>query len=259
MKKLAMLACLLGAGQAAGQVVINEVWQNPPGSGDEFYEFIEFYGPAGMSLDGYAVALVNGGMDTNGDDIPETPSEIDEAFTLDGLTIGANGLLVLLNDTGGFSLAEDEVDPDTAIAYFSEQHIPTSDTPGKLNNDGSSTYVLLRKRPVDNFGGFDTAWRKETDPDQNWDSHIDFGPPHQTYGRVLEPYQMVDNFAFSNAGGKEYVRDSEDEISDTPGFNPDVVSRVAYYAQNPGPQDRRADEEYVYGETLVLDFYRYDT
>ena len=259
MKKLSALALVWALGSAASaQVVINEVWENPPGGNDEFWEFVEFYGPAGMSLDGYAVALVKGGNDPDGDDNPDLPSEIDEAFSLDGLTIGSNGLLVLLNDTGGGSFSEAEADPATAIAYFSLQHIDTIDTPGKLGNDDSSTYILIRKRPIDNFGGFTTSWRKDIDADENWDSHIDFGAPHQSYGRVLEPYQMVDNIAWSNNGGKEYTRDSQDEISETPGFNPDVVSRVGYNGVNPGPQPRRADEELVYGETLLLDTLKYD-
>lgn len=259
MHKLSTLALLCALGSvASGQVVINEVWENPPGGNDEFWEYIEFYGPPGMSLDGYAVALAKGGADANDDGVPDLPAEIDEAFTLDGLTIGSNGLLVLLNDTGGGSFSEAEVDPDTNIAYFTQQHIDTIDTPGKLGNDDSSTYILLRKRPIDNFGGFTTSWRKDVDPDENWDSHIDFGAPYQTYGRVLEPYQMVDNIGWSNNGGKEYVRDSEDEISETPGFNPDAATRVRYYGTNPGPQPRRADEEFVYGENLVLDLLKYD-
>ena len=259
MRKLSTLAmlCALGSG-ASAQVVLNEAFENPPGGNDEFWEYIEFYGPAGMSLDGYAVALVKGGNDPNADGVPELPSEIDEAFSLDGLALGVNGLLVLLNDTGGGSFAFDYVDAGTTVAYFSQQHIATTDTPGKLGNDDSSTYVLLRKRPVDNSGGFTTAWRKDIDPDENWDSHIDFGPPHQGYGRVLEPYQMVDNFAWSNNGGKEYVRDSQDEVSNTPGFNPDAASRAAYYGVNPGPQDRRADEEWVYGDCLVSNILQYD-
>ncbi|MBK7403815.1 MAG: hypothetical protein IPJ41_04070 [Phycisphaerales bacterium] len=259
MRKLSTLLVLCALGQAAGaQVVINEVFENPPGGNDEFWEFVEFYGPAGMSLDGYAIALVKGGDDPNGDGIPDLPSEIDEAFTLDGLHLGANGLLVLLNDTGGGNFGEELVDPDTTIAYFTQQHIPTIDTAGKLGNDDSSTYVLLRRRPQTNSDGYPSAWRKDVDPDENWDSHIDFGAPHQSYGHILEPYQMVDNLAWSDNGGKEYVRESDDEISDTPGFNPDAVSRVGYNGVNPGPQPRRADEELVYGDCVAGDILPYD-
>jgi hypothetical protein len=250
MKPIALIASALLTGPLFGQVVINEAFENPPGSGDEFWEFIELYGAPGTPLDGYAVALLKGGTDTNGDGIPENPAEIDEAFALDGLALGANGLLLLVNDTGGFSFAEDEADPETTIAYFSLQHIATSDTPGKLANDWSSTYALVRRRP-DAGGQFGTAWRKEIDPDENFDSRVDFGPPYQNHGSPLEPYQMADDIAWSHSGGKEYVRDGEDEISDTSGFNPDAISRVAYLAANPGFETSRADEEWVYGDLIT--------
>jgi len=258
MNRTITLAVLLATGSAASaQLVINEAFENPPGGSDELWEFIEFYGPPGMALDGYAVALLKGGTDTNGDDIPENPAEIDEAFTLDGLTIGSNGLLLLVNDTGGGSFSELLADPETTIAYFSQQHIPTSDTPGKLANDWSSTYALVRKRP-DAGGQYGTAWRKEVDHDENFDSLVDFGPPFQNFGSPIEPYQMVDDIAWSHSGGKEYVRDGDDEISETPDFNPDAISRVAYYGENPGFGTSRADEEWVFGDLIDLEDLEYD-
>ncbi|NER06293.1 MAG: lamin tail domain-containing protein, partial [Okeania sp. SIO3C4] len=78
------------ASVAPAQVVINEVYENPPGSGsiaDAQWEYIELYGQPGLSLDGYAIGLVKGGTDPDGDDIPTVIPEIDEAFSLDGLSI----------------------------------------------------------------------------------------------------------------------------------------------------------------------------
>lgn len=157
-----VLAFMGGAAQA--QVVINEVFENPPGSVDEYWEYIELYGYPGASLDGYVIALLKGGADLNGNGIPDRPSEIDECFALDGYSIGSNGLFVLYNDTGGFSFIPDLVAPETAIAGFIATHVPTTDTPGKLANDDSSTYVLLRRRPADQPYG--TSWRKDVDPDE---------------------------------------------------------------------------------------------
>ena len=78
--------------------------------------------------------------------------------------------------------------------------------------------------------------------------------------KFLEPYQMVDDVAWSNGGGKEYVRSSQQEISDTAAFNPDAVSRVRYFGSNPQlghvlvagemKQSRMADEEFIYGDVL---------
>ncbi|MCW5775893.1 MAG: hypothetical protein KIS87_05545 [Phycisphaeraceae bacterium] len=246
----AVLALTILCGATHAQVVINEVYENPPGSIDEYWEYIELYGYPGASLDGYLIALLKGGADLNGDGIPDRASEIDECFALDGYSIGSNGLFVLYNDILGFSFIPDLVAPGTTLGTFTHAHVPTIDTPGKLGNDDSSTYVLVRRRPADQ--PFGTSWRKDIDPDVNWDSRVDFGPPYQTWGKKLEPYQMVDDIAWSNNAGKEYVRSSQDEISDTPGYNPDGISRLAYRATNPGPQPRRADEEWVRGDVVSV-------
>jgi len=153
----------------------------------------------------------------------------------------------------------------------------TPDTSGKLSNDNSSTYMLVRRRPnhmIDGAGmsvfmtGY--AFRKETNQDVNFDGKSDFGTETSIVGTApseVQPFQMVDNIAWSNNGGKEYVLDPEQEISETPGFNPDGVSRVNYFLQNPmiGHRTRdldgggfeilptrAADESFVYGEVDSL-------
>ncbi|MEO0631619.1 MAG: lamin tail domain-containing protein, partial [Planctomycetota bacterium] len=99
-EKIRIIAALMCAGAAQSQVVINEVMHDPPGS-ESNWEYIELYGKPGMDLTGYAIGLFKGGADENGDDLPETIAEIDEAFTLDGLTLGADGFLVLVNSGAG--------------------------------------------------------------------------------------------------------------------------------------------------------------
>lgn len=288
------LALVAGLSSVAGaQVVINELFENPPGSStvDDAWEFIELYGRPGMSLNGYAIALLKGGADEDGNNIPgplpagwdagDHVPEIDEAFFLDGLTLGANGLLVLHNNTsGGTSNIPALSDPQTTVARWKLRHIPNPNDPaaGRLRNDGSSTYVLVRRRPGHSLSGTGQSvyapvyrWWKDEDPDVNFDSVVDYGTetivpavPAEAINpaRMLEPYQMVDEIAWSNAGGKEYGRSSEQEISDTPGFNPDAVSRVAFYAVNPGAgtrfadgapvPTRMADEEMIYGDVPFL-------
>jgi hypothetical protein len=243
-----------------------------------------------MSLDGYAIACVFGGGDPNGNDIPgplpngwdtgdEIP-EIDEAWSLDGLTIGSNGFLVLYNNGGNNSAILPLLPAATTRRSFQQAHIPSSDTAGRIKNDGSATYVLLRKRPNHSMNGSQSvygsgyAWRKDVNPDVNFNSRIDYGIEPSVFGEdddgnqtifvpgpsVLEPYQMVDDLACSNGGGKEYSRSNQQKISDTPGFNPDAFSRVAFYGTNPQrgwrfnsddelAYTRMADEEFIYGET----------
>ena len=98
------LLLILGI-HAQATVFINEVFINPPGSAtDDSREFIELMGTPSMKLDGYAVAVLNGTEVKYyfpAGSIPplpdgETGPEIDEFFSLDGLTLGKNGLLALL-------------------------------------------------------------------------------------------------------------------------------------------------------------------
>ena len=272
MKKFALLALCGAAATAPAQVVITEVWENPPGDGDVFdpaLEFIEFYGEPGTDLTGFAIAQVKGGADVNGDDIPEARPEIDEAFSLDGMTIGDNGFLVLYNDTGGFSDIPFLIPAETNAIGFNSAHINFLDTAGKLANDGSSTYILVRERPAHSIVAGASVYEPEYDfhkdinPDVDYDGKFDFGFEVSVVGsfaaRTIDPLQMIDDVAWSNNGGKEYVRSSQQEISDTPGFNPDAVSRVAYFNENPmlglrlnsdeeTVPTRMADEEWIYGE-----------
>jgi hypothetical protein len=143
------------ASAAQATVFINEVFINPaPGSDDNNYEFIELLGTPGMKLDGYAIAVFNGTQekyyDANVDPPPPilTP-EIDEFFSLDGQTLGDNGLLVLVMRT-----------PTTSYPYYYPEMLTDShwvvranlwngglDVPGTVNNDGSTTITLVRNRP----------------------------------------------------------------------------------------------------------------
>lgn len=262
------------AGTATGQVVINEVYENPPGSAagnDNVLEYIEFFGEPGMDLTGYAIGQFKGGEDPNGDDIAEVPAEIDEAFSLDGLSLDSRGYLVLYNGTPNNSLIPLFIPAGAASASFFDQHIPAPDSNGNLNNDGSSTYLLIRARPGHSVVGGVSVYgpgytmRKETDPDVDYDGKIDFG--NEGGGAVaVRPLQIIDEFAWSNGGGKEYVSDSEFEISETNAFNPDAVSRVNYFGENPmlglringdgaTVPTRIADEELVYGDlSSTFDF-----
>ena len=317
---MAALAGLSTAMVSNGQVVINEVFSNPPGSGsiDDRWEYVELYGPPGMSLTGFCLASTFGGGDPNGNNIPgplpagwdggDEVAEIDEAWSLDGLSLGANGLLVLYNNGGNNSFIPGLSDPQTSRQAFGVASIPTVDVGTRIKNDGSATFILIRKRPfhVVNASGISVydgvpantitsgpltypssiryAWRKDINHDVNFDGLVDFagygtlaqgGRPNPIEPSVnseraatpavgqawqMEPYQMVDDIAWSNGGGKEYTRSKQQEITDTAGFNPDGASRLYYYGTNPHlgstfvggvmADSRTADEEWVYGDLI---------
>ena len=292
MNRTTAIAALLTAAAATanGQVVINEVFENPPGGGstDARFEYVELYGKPGLSLDGYAIALLKGGADPDGDDIPgpnpgdldadDLTPEIDEIFYLDGLSLDNRGFLVVYNDTGapsfipGLSPAGAATVGWEALFQAADGQDCVDESAGNFANDTSSTYVLLKDREpfAYNFcgSGLTNQWVKDRFTDMDYDGKIDFGTEtvvpgvffgNQTAPLAFEPYQMVDDVAWSNSGGKEYVRSSQQEISDTPGFNPDAISRLAYYGENPNlgsrfnsdgvlVPTRTADEEWVYGE-----------
>jgi len=298
---------------ANAQVVINEVYSNPPGSGsvDDRWEYVEIYGPAGLNLTGWAISVNSGGQDPDGNNIPgplatgtsgEELSEIDEAWSLDGLTIGANGLLCLYNSAGS-SLQLAQFNAQTTRRTFAASHIPTTDTAGRIINDGSVTYSLVRRRP---FHALNTAgvslydgqlatslpvgvnfpstvrysFRKDAGIDVNFDGRFDLNgigffvdsgipfpaetPLNSEAGiapdpiATVEPLQVVDDLAVSHLGGKEYTRSQQQEISETPGFNPDALSRIFYFGSNPARGSifsagvmiptRTADEEFIYGD-----------
>lgn len=287
----AVIAAMSGAAHA--QVILNEVFENPPSSTDSAWEYIELYGVPGTDLTGMAIAVLKGGADDNMDGIPgpipadsdlepgdEYP-EIDEAFQLDGVIIPANGLVVIYR--GGGVLNAMNADPaaaQTVKLSYTARHIPTIDTSGNLANDGSSTYILVRKRPAHSINGSNQSvyapgygWRKDVAFDVDFDSLVDCGSETIVTGTnpslapgfvsVMEPYQMVDEVSWSNAGGKEYARSDQQEISDTPGFNPDALSRVNYIGRriprgwrfNSDAElkpTRQADEEFIYGEVVSV-------
>ncbi len=283
----ALMLAVVGAAvsSASAQVALNELWENPPSPGDdEQYEYIEIYGPPNYDLTGYAIALAKGSS------VNPADREIDEAFTLDGLTTDANGLLFIYHpgDSSGDSglalfAAAPALPPcpggspcwDSSASAsktnrrftnglaFPVVHIPTSDTSGKLGNDNSSTYFIVRRRPNHalnpsgtSFYAAGYAWRKDVKVDVDANSRLD---------AAFRPAQIVDEVAWSDNSGYEYNLPGRGEmsnkISETPGFNPDGMSRLRYLGANPhlgwttkpdGALVRTslADESWLYGEHM---------
>lgn len=240
LKKAVMLAifCIsIPCPTAQAVVFLNEVFINPANTLDVQREFIELLGTPGMKLDGYAVAILNG---TQAElyplgSIPPVPypaPEIEEFFSLDGLTLGRNGILVL------------------GVRYFGTTYFPAYlsdsnytnwntlwngdlDFPGQINDDGSTTVVLLRNRPgitqADpcNPGGL--RWAKsilhdaQLHPrevnDQWGNGDLDEGEPNGLGGNTLDmtgtstladandDLEIVDEVSFEDMQGWEYDTD----------------------------------------------------
>ena len=146
---LVCMLILLPPAQAT--VFLNEVYINPPGTSDDGREFIELLGTPGRSLDGYAIAIINGTESKFYPlgSIPPVPipyPEIDAFFSLDGLTLGANGILVL-GIQSGTELWYPALLEDSDFARWTTLWNGGLDAPGQLGNNGSNTIMLIRNRP----------------------------------------------------------------------------------------------------------------
>ncbi len=248
MKKF-LFTVLLGAAFAAppahASVFISEVFLNPGGTADDTHEFIELHGTPGMKLDGYAVAFCNGALRKHYPDgsIPPVPAEtqeIDEFFSLDGLALGNNGILVI---GVGVQSNYTTLLTDSSFRRWNTLWNGGLDTPGKLNNDGANTILLIRNRPgrtqanPGNPAGL--RWGKDidcdfelyssilTDPndpgslaDQLGDGNLDRGDGTNPFGNptldlkgvstladVSDDLEVVDELSYEHDQGWEYDLD----------------------------------------------------
>lgn len=231
-------AAALSVSPAPAAIVINEVFMNPPGSFDSTREFIELYGTPGMKLDGYAIAVVNGALTRFYPlgSIPPEPvaQEIDEFFSLDGLQLGRNGLLVI-----GVGVAANypTLLPDTNFQRWNTLWNGLLDSPGQLQNDGANTFFLIRNRPgatqADPANPLGLRWGKDithdaelltpvVDPqdgltyDQFGDGSLDRGLPNNYGGNTLDmrgastptdatdDLEIVDEVSYEQDRGWEY-------------------------------------------------------
>ncbi len=145
---LASLA--LGLTASANQVLLNEIYVNPPGNTLP-HEFIEIKGPPLQSLDGYFLLAIPGNAGVSG--------RADLVLDLKGVELGANGLLVVkVSATNGFL-----VPPATRVVE-NPRLIDTAVSP--LNNNTLS--VLLVQSTTSPVEG--------TDYDSNDDGIFDVTP-----------------------------------------------------------------------------------
>jgi hypothetical protein len=237
-------------------VFINEISINPPGSLDDFREFIELQGVPGRRLDGYAIVLLNGTEQKfyNRNSIPPLPNptpEIDEFFSLDGLTLGSNGLLVIAIATVN---NYPECLSDTRfVGPWTSLWNGGLDIAGRQQNDGSNTVLLIRRRPgrtqADPSNDLGLLWAKGLrhdfelipamiDPqdgalkDQWGDGDLDDGQPNGLGGMnsdyegsstpddINDDLEVVDEVSYESERGWEYDLDGRlvDLQSGAPGL-----------------------------------------
>jgi hypothetical protein len=238
-------------------VFINEVFINPPGSSDNGREFIELLGTPGKNLDGYAIGVLNGTDEKlyplgSIPPVPFPAPEIDEFFSLDGLMLGANGILLLaIRDASTFYYPE--LLSDSAFVKWTTLWNGGLDVPGQLGNNGSVTVMLIRNRPgqtqADPANPDGLRWGKEIAHDaelftpvwnsdeglwnDQWgDGNLDRGDPNnlggysidmtglETVGDLTDDLEVVDEVSFEDLHGWEYDADGRhvDAGSSFPGL-----------------------------------------
>ncbi len=101
---------------------ISEIMLNAPGGADQGQEYIEITGPAGASLNGWWVIIIEGDIAVSG--------SVDHKISLDGVSLGSNGV-ALIRDTTDVLFPTPA--PETAV--FVRDFTPD------LEN-GSSTIIL---------------------------------------------------------------------------------------------------------------------
>jgi len=265
------VAAIASAAISSAQIVINETLHNPPGASptEEHWEYIELYGRPGFALDGLALLVVSGGTDADRNGIPELAPHIDEAFALDGRRLGPDGCFTLYNsDARGRSELADRFwrgRAPTNAATFQQTALAPTGLVGRLANEGSITYLLVRLDGAQR-AHLERITLDESPIDRDFDGVFD--DPR------LRSMQIIDALAWSHRGGREYAPTTDDELSETVGLNPDAVTRLAYQATAPEighrTRDRvneagrvsgyeviptsRADESFAYG---VLDSGRF--
>ncbi len=201
-----MLACLVlgmvSVQVSKGQMFINEVYLDPPGSsGDLVFEYIELRGAAGASLaDHYLIVLENESSTATAN-----PGQIEAVFDLGSLSspfLGANGFLTLRQAGGNYSMFDSQsTNLENTLASFTWGSGPTSSSVGftdegnngVLENSGG-TFMLLK-----NNGGAGTAPIITTpdliDLDADNDNELDTGT-------ILDSWTILDSIGINGDPGE---------------------------------------------------------
>lgn len=175
-------ACFLFPSIGQGQLVINEIFFNPPGASDLPHEYVELRGTPNMIIpNGTYFICVEG--DTNGN-----PGTVQNVFDLSGQTIGGNGFLVLLQKTNSYSVHSNCIalannDSGAGFGSGSSSSIEHKGEAGQVDfENGSETFFLIQSASTPALGA-------DIDADNNG------VPDGAVYGgwTILDSIGMLDN------------------------------------------------------------------
>ncbi len=165
-RRLSLVFAVLGLfiNSAQARALINEVHIDPPGGNDASHQYVEILTvnddtnlPESQSLDDLAVVFI----DSNGGNV----GNIEESLVLDGLSTGANGLLLI--GIGFDQSIPWDIAPDTAVADFDALKDTTPVGEGDIGPKAGMTVIL-----VDRYRGNNNA-----DIDANDDGNFNQSTP----------------------------------------------------------------------------------
>lgn len=205
MRKLSTLTLLAFAALGAAQVKFSEFAVNPRG-GDNGQEFFELQGAAGTSLNGLWLLSIEGDGGAAG--------LVDHAVSLEGMSIGANGLF-LLRDSATV-LAGQNASTNTMVQDFDPDM-----------ENGSNTFMLVR-----NYTGYVTAAGENNVAAQSdVDANNDGTPDGSFYGAVLDAVGWTEGDSAADRaygtyyGGADFLATNFD-VSINGGAAPDYFYRL---------------------------------
>lgn len=241
MRALATISVLAAlAGTAFGQqstLKLNEILVNAEGEPDEECQYIELFGCPNTSLEDLAIIVID-----SYDDDGTLVTEIDECwyFSSSKYKTDQYGYFVLWNSGSNSQtpstarassqiyaeLPEDlsQINEDNSTfnsanprweACFEEVRNTDGENCGNIKNNGSKTFLLVDLSLSTNVSLAEI--RKDVACDTNSDSELDGD---------LQNLYVIDQFAWSHDGGKEYTTNEADEWDFAAGWNPEGASRV---------------------------------
>lgn len=257
-RRVRLLALAVGfvatiVGPVEAQLYINEIFFDPPGSGDSTQEYVELRGPAvpgGYSLDNYYLIFLENEFNSQQNDLLSgPPGVVDFMFDLNGKSLSPDGFLTLRQKGTPYTLPADAynlINSGSADSWGTEpanNTLGVSSTSGKIENSGF-TAMLINKGtgPAPTLGmALDGNVDNDGDLDPNDYDGLDYatGQPgwtiHDSIGIFSEVTEAVFGRTYApTTFGPEVDGEFVDYIENTTGlhiqqtFHPNITDDQTY-------------------------------
>lgn len=142
------LAAVFG-GRASAEIFINEIYFDPPASGDDTQEYVELRGTPNMMLDDHYLVFLENEFNSEFDDsISGPPGEIDFIFDLSGLSLSPTGYLTFRQKDTPYTLPagpHDLINTGSGTGWGTspaDNTVGVSSTSGVIENSGFTAMLI---------------------------------------------------------------------------------------------------------------------